>query len=171
MSQIAEFFDLPLRAIQHGLLPAAMPRRRLFRKPLYVFDEYLEKHGKRIEGFDTDGTWWLLILMYLQKFERIDLLEDDKGLAVMTKALSRYQGGAFTIITHHDRIEYLEKIKQVKIDPEKVKKLLLEEKLSNPESVESDVYSDRGTWNYSYEKLVEILQSIEPEHAILTSVA
>ena len=171
MSQIAHFYDLPLIAIQQGLLPASMPRRRLFRKPLYVFQEYLEKHGKNFDGMKTDGTWWLLILKYLKRFENIDMLEGDKGLLVMTNALSRYQGGAFTILTHQDKEEYLERIRNVKIDPSNVEKMLIEDGLSTPEKVKNDVFTDRRTWIYAHQRLVEILDSIQSDRAILTSVA
>lgn len=171
MSQIARFADLPILAVRQGLLPASMPRRRLFRKPLYVFDEYLAEHGTELEGLDVDGTWWLLILMYLRRYEKIDLLGGPQGLGVMANALSRYQGGVFTLITSEEAQEYLDRIRNVRLDPEKIGELLMAEQLIPPDKVRSDVYADPFTWSYIHGKLVEKLAAIGEGRVLLTSVA
>ncbi len=171
MSQLARFVDLPILAVQRGLLPASMPRRRLFRKPLFVFEEYLAEHGREQEGLDIDGTWWILLLTYLRKYEKIDLLSGPEGLGIMARALSKYQGGAFTLITHEESQDYLEKIRGVRFEPEKVKDLLVEEGLSTPDKVASDVYSDLSTWTHVQGKLIEKLSSISEGRVLLTSIA
>lgn len=148
-----------------------MPRRRLFRKPLFVLDEYLAEHGRELDGWDTDGTWWLLILMYLRKYEEIDLLSSPQGLGTMAKALSRNQGGAFTLITHEEIQDYLERIREVHFEADKVKKLLIEEGLSTQDQVDLDVYADLSTWAHIHEKLLEKLSSIPEGRVLLTSVA
>ena len=54
MSQLASFTELPVRAVQF-LIPAALPRRRLFRRPESKFNDYLQEHGKDLGCFGADG--------------------------------------------------------------------------------------------------------------------
>ena len=54
MSQLASFTELPVRAVQF-LIPAALPRRRLFRRPEFKFNDYLQEHGKDLGCFGADG--------------------------------------------------------------------------------------------------------------------
>lgn len=90
MSQLASFTELPVKAVQL-LIPAAILQRRLFRKPVSKFQEYLDQHGTGLGGFKADGFFILVVLKYLREVSGINLFDANHGLALMARSLTKHQ--------------------------------------------------------------------------------
>lgn len=162
MSQLANFTQLPVKAVQL-LIPAAMPRRRLFRKPVYVFQDYLDQHGRDLGTFDADGFYIVIALLYLRKHCGVNLLDGNKGLTLMAQALSKYQGSFFTFFTPDDR-QYEGQVRGVQFEASKLKRVC--EELG----AEYELYSDLGTLKLAADKIAEVLSQIPDDHVVLVCV-
>lgn len=162
MSQLASFTELPVRAVQL-LIPAALPRRRLFRRPESKFNDYLQEHGKDLEGFGADGFYIVLVLMYLRKFERINLLDANRGLALMAQSLTKHQDTFFTFFTDEDRERHAA-VRAVVFDELKLRQLC------ERDGIEYDLYSHLGTMKAAAERIADILSNIKDEYVVLVSV-
>lgn len=162
MSQLASFTELPVQAVQL-LIPAALPRRRLFRKAVSKLDEYLREHGKDLGGFQADGFYIVLVLMYLREFERINLLDANRGLALMAQSLTKHQDTFFTFFTDEDR-ERNAAIRTVFFDEAKLRQLC------EKRGIEYGLYSHLNTIKAAAERIADIVSNIKGEHVVLVSV-
>lgn len=162
MSQLAAFTKLPVSAVRL-LIPAALIRRRLFRKPESKFDEYLRQHGEELGGFDGDGFFVFVVLMYLKRYCDINLVDENRGLALMAQSLSEHQGGFFAFFTEEDRI-HEKAIRDINFNASKLRELC--------ESIgaEYELYSDVGTLRSAANKIADMLACLTGDHVILVSI-
>jgi len=162
MSQLADFVELPVTAVRL-LIPAAMPRRRLFRKPVYVFQEYLNQHGRNLGSFDADGLYIVIVLLYLRQYYGINLLDGNKGLAIMAQTLSKYQGSFFAFFTNEDRV-HSEAVRTVKFEAGKLRQFCEEQ------GFEYDRYGNISTLQLAASKIADLLAHMKDDHVVLVSV-
>lgn len=162
MSQLASFTDLPVPAV-HTLVPRALVETRLFRKPVSKLSEYLAKHGKDLGIFDADGFYVVLVLMYLKEYENINLMDANRGLALLAQSLTKYHGSFFSFFTDEDRVHH-SIVRSVSFDETKLRQLCEEHGL------EYDLYSHLRTMKAAADHIANILSQIEDEHVVLVSV-
>lgn len=163
MSQLASFTLLPKEAVRH-LIPAAMPRKRLFKKPEYRFNEYLQTHGRDLGGFeDGDGFYIILVLLYLREFCKINLLDGNEGLTLMAGALSKHQGSAFAFFTEDEK-KHAQAIRSLSFDSAKLRTLLDKEKIA------FERFTDTETLEAARDNIADLLERMPAEHVVLASV-
>lgn len=162
MSQLASFTLLPVKAVRL-LIPAAMVKKRLFRKPVSHFREYLDEHGKDLGVFEADGFYIVIVLLYLRKFCGINLLDANRGLALMAQSLTKHQDAFFTFFTEDDRV-HQERIRTASLEMAMLKQLCEEE------GIGFDLYNDVGTVRLALHKIADILSRLPDEHVVLVSV-
>lgn len=162
MSQLANFTELPTKAVQL-LIPAAMVKRRLFRKPVSKFQDYLDRHGKDLGGFDADGFFIVLVLMYLREFAGINLLDANPGLALMAQSLTKHQDTFFTFFSEEDRKHHVA-IRAVVFEPSRLKQLC------ENHQVDCALYNHSVTLTAAANRIADLLSHLKSEHVILVSV-
>ena len=162
MSQLASFTELPIKAV-HSLNPIALVRRRIFRKPVSVLHEYLDQHGKDLGGFEADGFYIVLVLLYLQEFCGINLLDANRGVALLAQSLTKYHSSFFTFFTDEDRERHAA-VRAVVFDELKLRQLC------EQDGIEYDLYSHLGTMKAASERIADILSNIKDEYVVLVSV-
>jgi hypothetical protein len=162
MSQLAHFTELPIEAVQQ-LVPAAFVRKRFFRKPISKFQEYLERYGKDLGGFDCDGFFIVLTLMYLREFANINLLDANRGLSLMALSLTKHQGAFFAFFTEEDR-DKESIVRSLSFDANKLQNLCHENE------IDCERYGDIGMLNAARECIANLLSIIPNGHVILLCV-
>ena len=162
MSQLASFTQLPIPAVQH-LIPAAIIRKRWFKKPESDFQNYLEKHGVELDAFVGDGMYIMLILMYLRSFCELNLLDGNKGLALMATSLAKHQGSTFAFLTDENRDRH-SAVRSAEINIQKLRSLC------KKEDIDFELLSDIGTLKAARDKIAEVLAAIPDDHVVLLSI-
>lgn len=163
MSQLASFTELPIQAV-HRLNPIALVKKRLFRKPVYLLDEYLKTNGADLGDFEAgDGLYFVLALLYLQQWCGINLLDSNKGAALLAQSLTKYHGSFFTFLTDEDRVHH-EAVRTAKFEPAKLKRLC------EQRGIEQERYSDLPTLQLAASKIADLLSQMKDDHVVLVSV-
>lgn len=162
MSQIASYTRLPVVAVRM-LIPAAMVKRRLFRKPESRFREYLKKHGQELGIFDGDGFYVVLVLLYLKSYCGVNLIDANRGLALMARSLSKHQGGFFAFLTPEDRM-HEKAIRGMQVDACELKELCA------LVGADYELYSHVGTLKSAAQQIADLLAGLPDDHVILVCV-
>jgi len=110
-------YKLPNKAVT-GLLGAAIPIRRLFRKPIYKFWEYVDEHSSWQKDYCGEPLSIEIMLHFIKDKHKIDLL--NSVLNKVAASLTQRREADHLFFDNDQRVNFLDKLVALDIDQAKL---------------------------------------------------